>query len=332
MVSNQEQASAVEDRLRDVLATPPYVEALAGIGALKFSAPHLDPRFVHDWLGGKTRRSFIPESADLLAKHGFSALTEGFAPSFSEDFYDWLDLLESVADGKDPYVFVELGAGFGRWAVHAAHLCRAVGRPLGRLTACEAEPTHYRWMLTHFRDNDVDPANHRLIEAAVAGSRGTIPFYAGAASSWYGQSIAQNVIDFGVKPRTGIAGLLRRLLSREKPQERVDMIPAIVMEDVLKETPKVHFMHIDIQGAEFDALEHSMDLLDRCVKRVHVGTHSPTTEATRGRDMDKLVGDLFVAHGWRPKVTVRSGETKSVHGHIITFVDGVQVWMNPAFS
>ena len=302
---------------------------MAEIGALQFAAPYVDKRFVHDWLGGRTRRSFISGAMDQLAKHGFSALTEGFAPSFSEDFYDWIDLLESVADGEDPYVFVELGAGFGRWAVHAANLCRAVGRPVGGLTACEAEPKHFRWMLTHLRDNDIDPGNHRLIEAVVAGSRGTVPFYVGAASSWYGQSIAQNVIDYQSRPRVGVGSLLRRLLSREKVMERVEMIPAVVMEDVLKDLPTVHFMHVDIQGAEFDVLEHSMDLLGRCVKRIHVATHEPATEATRGRDMDRLVGDLFRAHSWRPRLAIRSGETTKVHGRSITFVDGVQVWSNP---
>jgi hypothetical protein len=40
----------------------------------------------------------------------------------------------------------------------------------------EAEPTHFQWMLQHFRDNGLDPADHDLIEAAVSERSGAPGF------------------------------------------------------------------------------------------------------------------------------------------------------------
>ena len=36
------------------------------------------------------------------------------------EYFEWLDLLHAVQDARDRFVMVELGAGYGRWAVRAA--------------------------------------------------------------------------------------------------------------------------------------------------------------------------------------------------------------------
>jgi len=313
-------ASSAADRLREVLETPSYRAAMVRLAPLQLCAPIVERRFVRDALGGITRRAF--RKADVPI--------EKFVPSFNDEFYDWLGLFESVLDGRSAYVIVELGAGYGRWIALAANLCHAVGRPLGLLIACEAEPTHFRWLLTHLRDNGVDPARHRMINAAVARQRGTAPFYVGAATEWYGQSIAQNVIDSGRWPRRGLTGWLDRLRGASKPMAEAKMVDTVGLADILTDdVPTVDLMLVDIQGSEFDVFEPAMHLVDAKVRRVHVAIHSTNTEAAAGRDLGKMVSDLFQRHGWTSLVRVEPGEIRGIYGHPARFNDGVQNWKNP---
>jgi FkbM family methyltransferase len=244
------------------------------------------------------------------------------APHFGGEFFDSLSLLESVADGSGPYVMIELGAGFGRWPAFAAQLCRGVGRPIGRLVACEAEPKHFRWLRQHLRDNGVDPAYSAVIEAAVSDRRGKTPFYVGAAAEWYGQSNVRNSI--GSEP-FGLAGWLRRRVGAGRVMERVAMADTVALADIVTDCPPVvDFMHVDIQGSEFDVFRPAMELMTAKVRRVHAGTHSPDTAAAAGRDLDGLLADLFRKLGWANLHRVKPGETRDIFGHAVEFNDGVQ--------
>jgi hypothetical protein len=123
--------------------------------------------------------------------------------------------------------------------------------------------------------------------------------------------------------------MLRRLIGREKPMDAVKMVRAMTLQEIIGDLESIDLMHVDIQGAEYDVLASSKDLLDAKVKSIHVGTHSPGVEATRGRNMDALVNELFNTMGWSQRVRVRPAEKISLHGQDITFVDGVHSWENP---
>lgn len=303
-----------------VIATPEYSSRLERIPQLELAQPRIEGEHVIDCLGGRTNRKYLCMSDEDWARHSFGGMLDAFVPSFSEDYYDWLDLFDAVASSSRPFTMVELGAGYGRWLVHGANLCAMVGRPLGQLMGCEAEPTHFEWMKQHFRDNGQPPESHRLYEAAVAEVAGSLPFYVGAAASWYGQSIAPNLNQYERLRRLNLARLIRRMFRREKPMDVVKMVRAMTLTEIIGDLKSIDFMHIDIQGAEFDVLASSKELLNAKVKSIHVGTHGPGVEATRGRDMDALVNELLSAMGWTQRVRVRPGETRSLHGQDITFV------------
>ena len=36
-------------------------------------------------------------------------------PPIDEEYFEWVDLLESVRDARGAYTMMELGAGYGRW-------------------------------------------------------------------------------------------------------------------------------------------------------------------------------------------------------------------------
>ena len=315
--------------MRDALDTPEYQARLQRVPQLELQAPRMEEKHVVDCLGGRTKRSYLAMSEADWKRHSFGGMLDAFAPSFSEDYFDWLDLLDAVSRETLPFIMAELGAGYGRWLVHGANLCRLVGRPLGLLIACEAEPTHYEWMQEHFRDNGYSPSSHRLLEAAVSDTPGSLPFYVGSAASWYGQSIAANRIRYG-RPRLPDMGkLLRQLTGQERPMDSVRHVKALTLQDIIADVPRIDLMHVDIQGAEYDVLRSSIDLLNSKVDSIHVGTHSPDVEATRGRDMDALVQELLREAGWRQRTRVRPGETIVRAGRNVTFVDGVQSWENP---
>jgi len=111
--------------------------------------------------------------------------------------------------------------------------------------------------------------------------------------------------------------------------DSVRHVKALTLQDIIADVPRIDLMHVDIQGAEYDVLRSSIDLLNSKVDSIHVGTHSPDVEATRGRDMDALVQELLREAGWRQRTRVRPGETIVRAARNVTFVDGVQSWENP---
>lgn len=318
--------------IRTPTETPEYRERLDRIPQIKLSEPRIEGEYIVDCLGGRTSRGYLGMSPEEWARHSFGGILDAFAPSFSEDYYDWIDLLDAVPDRSAPFTMVELGAGYGRWLAHGGNLCVKVGRPLGLLVGCEAEPSHFRWMREHLRENGHPPECCRLHEAAVAETGGTLPFYVGVPANWYGQSIAANVLQHGSFRRPNIGRFLRRLLGKERPMDSVRLVRAVPLGDVVGELGVVDFMHVDIQGAEYDVLSAARHLVDAKVRSIHVGTHSPDVEATRGRDMDASIGNLFASLGWTPKFHVKPGESVALHGRTIKFVDGVQSWANPRLA
>ena len=76
--------------------------------------------------------------------------------------FEWADIMDAVSSAREQFIFFELGAGYGRWAVRAARLLERVNPLPLTLVAVEAEPTHFEWLREHFRDNGIDSDRHVL--------------------------------------------------------------------------------------------------------------------------------------------------------------------------
>jgi hypothetical protein len=105
-------------------------------------------------------------TAEALSSDGASAPgTASHVPAVDEEYFEWIDILESVKDyasrhaGSRPYVFAELGAGFGRWSVNAVRALQqaCAGSCEYILCAVEADRQHFEWLKQNLRDNDIDP-------------------------------------------------------------------------------------------------------------------------------------------------------------------------------
>src|SRR6267142_7096307 len=76
-------------------------------------------------------------------------------PGFDDEYFDWVALVESVAAARDRFVFVELGAGFGRWLIRALKLATEWRGLTSLGVAVEAEPQHFAFMQQHLCDHAV---------------------------------------------------------------------------------------------------------------------------------------------------------------------------------
>jgi FkbM family methyltransferase len=224
-------------------------------------------------------------------------------PPFNEEYFEWIDLLESVIDAKFRFTMIELGAGWGRW------LCQA-GKALGQvnpqipyhLIGVEAEPTHFAWMKEHFKENGIDLTKCNLIQAAVSKKDGICRFFVGDAYSSYGQRIASNI----------------------EEDKKIQEVEAISLKTLLNGLDLVDLIDLDVQGAEYDILAAVPQKLWGKIKRIHIGTHSTKVEMNLKK--------LFKKLGWENKYDFPMSKKIETEYGEISFQDGVQSWVNPHYS
>lgn len=287
--------------------------------------------FFLDALGGRTRAEYYGQGFERAQEANgiFGDILDLFKPGPTEDYFAWVDLLESVSQARNSFTMFELGAGFGRWLIHGACALRQRGLTNIHLVGVEAEPTHYKWMIQHFLDNGLNPKNHSLIEGAVAGQDGTTCFYAGCPGEWYGQSVAPHLN----KATTLLERLKRQFRNKsEKPMDTVIRTKVTSLKTLLDYYDFVDFIHMDIQGSELVAVHSAMNLLDSKVRKVHIATHDKYTAGTSGQDVEPQLATIFGALGWENVNNYPSRYT--VESAIGTFKlnDGIQTWLNPKFA
>jgi FkbM family methyltransferase len=278
----------------------------------------VEPGWTMNWLGVRTRAEIQGLAPVREPRH-----LEAEPPGPSEDFLEWLDLLESVCESTGRYTIVELGAGWGRWLANAAAAVQRLDpqRPF-LLVGVEAEPTHFRWLRRHLRDNGIEPADHVLHRAAVSGRDGTARFRRGNPAAWYGQAIEPS------DPAVRLAGPVSRLIRWARNTARdlrtgqhVSRVRALSLDTILRPLDHVDLLDADIQGAEAEVFEAAREPLAAKVGRVHVGTHGAENEAR--------VRALFGALGWEPRYDYPGGQVSETPWGPVLFEDGAQSWLNP---
>ena len=251
---------------------------------------------VGDDLGVTTRPSFVSgEAASMIGD------------PLPHETFEWMALLDAIAEATTHFTMLELGAGFGRWTVRAAVATRRY-RPdvTYRLVAVEAEPTHFGWLTMHTVDNDVKPRSSagtcQLINAAVSDNPGKEPFYFGDPAAWYGQAL--------VRPDNHGADALVR------------PVETVTLSSLLEPLDSVDLIDLDIQGAELQVLTEAASSLGR-VRRIYVETHSEAID-------EKLGGVFESAEGhWSLIVSAPLGaHRKTALGEAVFTGGGAQLWAN----
>jgi len=271
-----------------------------------------------NFLGVRTRDEFSSGMTGFASSE--ARWVETGYPSFDEEYFEWIDVLEAVAGAAGTFTMIELGAGWGRWLMNAAAAARERDLTL-QLVGVEAEPTHFTWMQRHFSDNSIDAGSLTLIEAAVAAEDGRVRFHVGDPSAWYGQAIDPRQPNPNRRP--WLPRQLRALLERRarRDERTIVDVRAVGLPSILRDLERVDLIDLDVQGVEAEVLESAQDVLSGKVNRVHVGTHSAENE----RRLRALFGRL----GWERLNDYACGAVADTPWGPISFQDGVQTWLNP---
>jgi FkbM family methyltransferase len=237
----------------------------------------------------------------------------GVAGPREQEYYEWIAVLEAVLEAHDTFTMFELGAGYGRWMITAACAARRKNPTVRfNLVGVEPEPTHFRWMQRHFADNDLDPAEHELLEAVVNASGKPVHFIAGHPKDWYGQAILPEGYTLAHYPGTTAA----------YPTAHIIEAAAVRLDDLLARHAFVDLIDMDIQGAELEVIPPNIDAMTLKVRRVYVSTHTPEIHAKVAGTFRDAGWTLRAMHGW-------TGKEEQTQFGAVLFVDGIQYWVNP---
>jgi FkbM family methyltransferase len=309
-------------------SSPPDRPAIAypdAFRAFPFRQGSIARDVIRTRVGSVQRRSFdagIAEDQRVQDEFLFDFYCSPRVPTDNPGVFEWLDICETVLLANDTYTFVELGAGYARWSVIAYFLATRFRDLRVKLICVEPEPTHYRWAVQNFLDNGIRPRDHVLLEGAVARKNGYVLFQVGDPAAWYGQSVIQEV-----QPslRERLLMPLRAQRRRRNPgvndtERGRKVVKAYSLASVLASVRCADLVHMDLQGSEYEALAGAISVINEKVKRLHIGTHSPTIEAR----FRTLLGE----NGWTCLRNNPQGRRVTEFGQM-DFEDGIQTWINP---
>ena len=123
-----------------------------------------------------------------------------------------------------------------------------------------------------------------------------------AASQWFGQALAHTPWKNAATEKVNV--------------ERLETIL-----NSIRDLPTIDLIDLDLQGEDSIVLYDSVDLLQKRVKKVHIGTDSVLEE--------KKIRTLFQKMGWDLVWDHKNTGTRNTEFGKITFVDGVQTYTNP---
>ncbi len=176
--------------------------------------------------------------------------------------------------------------------------------------AVEAEPTHFRWLKQHTRDNRLrrwSPAGScKLVKAAVSRVSGRDRFFFGDPQAWYGQTL--------VRPEN------------ESADAPVMEVRTVTLSELLAPFNHVDVIDLDIQGAELEVLAEAAPSLGR-VRRVHVETHFDVIDEQLPAVFERAAGE------WQQEIAIPLGARRSTPlGEADFSGGGVQLWRNDAYA
>lgn len=269
----------------------------------------------------------LPKVEDVLKKpvnRSKSTLHE-----FNEEYFEAVDLMESVHKAQDTYVMFELGAGFGRWGIRAWHYAKRKGIKNPHIVFVEAEPVHYRDLQYHIELNGMPKSDYTLYDAAVSDEEKTLHFTVlqqdlRNARRWYGQALDHELC----KPQSGEftqSNYMGKPMHYDRVWQRgfID-VKALRLSKMMEPFPVIDLLDLDIQGEEAKVMAEAMPEMNKRVKRAHIGTH--------GNQIEDDLFSLFTKNGWTNLNNYRNQQDQMTPYGMITFLDGVQTWVNPKFA
>jgi FkbM family methyltransferase len=266
---------------------------------------HVPNGYVADFLGTLTDGSFIwNRTGPCGGNHVVTKLPT--LASEGEHWFEIADWLYSAYAASGQFVAISLGASFGAQLVGAWKALQAINSLPARLVGVEPVATNCQWMRKHMAINGIDPDQHWIIQAALGVDNEPNLFPVGAP----GTGLTNSVQTHSIEARQSYADLFSRSDYGERVLRNiflynstgsvhqlqygyiaeVKFVSAVTLPDVLAPFDRVDLLEVDIQQAEAHVIPPFMNLLNRKVRRVHIGTH--------GRAVHAGLRGLFSAAGW----------------------------------
>lgn len=288
---------------------------------------------------------YLPEDRDLLLRYadakaevGESAYVDGFgvktefacvpfvAPSalnserlqlplpddgFHAEGIEYVALLDSFYRRKvrGRFTAVEIGSGWGPWIGLAGVLASRHGVNDLHLVGAEASPERYALMCRHLRGNGL-----------VSGAAKTVTTFNGAVWTHDGevQFPDSDVRDMG--PAVTAAELRTDYRGQSV---RLQATPCKKLSTLCQSLSTIDFLHVDIQGSEYQLISAEVDWITENVQSMMIATHS--------RVIEGLMMDLLGKSGWtlcreKPCRFNLEGGAATWEGR--TSADGSQYWVN----
>jgi FkbM family methyltransferase len=245
-------------------------------------------------------------------------------PALSEEYFEWIELLEAVNTARGRFVMLELGAGFGRWGICGALAARQKHIETIEVRFVEAEPQHAAWIRQAITLNGLEDIAAPVVEAAISYAGKPVPFAVAStgldSSNWYGQAILPYALTETERTYFG------------KPVYRTEvgpgfdqiMVEPVTLDVVAAGLDRIDFVDMDLQGAEADLIPNAIDLLTARVRSVFIGTHAT--------DIEDMLRGIFRTAGWIPRWDFPLQSEQETPFGRVAFGDGVQAWRNPTLS
>lgn len=283
------------------------------------------------WTGtcdGKSHIDFLGVRSDPRYWRGIKALPEGELetsyPRVGEQYFEWVSLLGAVKRAGNEFVMMELGAGWAPWLARGAVAARDFRKIPFRLVAVEGDAEHYGFALEHLARNGIDAGEHVVIDGVVTKYDGTAFFtWVEKSSTEYGcrviggEKALERVMGWlgvDVEPELGAKSIAENGTAYVK-------VKSVSLASLLAPFDHVDYIHMDIQGEEYNVLEACIDEVKKKVASLNIGTHSD--------EIQVKLRDLMAGRGFVSEFDFgRRSEAKTAWG-TIQFRDGCQVWLNP---
>ena len=294
---------------------------------------------------GRTR-NFLG-TLELSTAKSEGTATESFesrrlGPADGEPFFELVSAYWSILAARGRYTAVSLGAHYGAPLVNAVYLLKAA-RPMAfRLIGVESDQHMCTLFYAYLAENGIPPTDHCVINAVVGGDNtpvlfpvSEVPSGANYALNDRGQRtrIYEGIVEDGRAEEVLRNVMLDMTLATNAyiPLNETDIVTAdlevvstVTVSDVVSPHDVVDFLEIDIQWAEIGALPPAMEVLNRKVRWIHLGTHGPQShEAMR---------DMFGGQGWDIRINLTPMTEYIVPGGTFSTMDGILSLRNPRLA
>jgi FkbM family methyltransferase len=224
--------------------------------------PHdlvVDPGVFTDVFGIKISPRYCPSIAGNV---GAVQTNKPFPDDgFLSDGIEFASLALALQAASPPtFTAVELGAGWGPWTALAGRCAERAGFSKTNLIAFEADPKRYTFLQEHLRLNGITADTHC------------------AAAWWRDQNLYWPVAEDGMDAGMAATSGWRPKIDYRGRPSAFRKIRALSIAKALSAFPVIDFLHIDIQGSEWDVIWRSIGFLNKHVRCMFVGTHSRKIE------------------------------------------------------